>query len=46
MEIYEQVLEDLNPLKMDIDLLNTITQEEYDFLVDTLTKHRWENHND
>ena len=34
------------PLKMDMDLLNTFTQEEYDLLVDTLTKHRWENHND
>ena len=45
-KIYEQVLEDLNPLKMDMDLLNTFTQEEYDLLVDTLTKHRWENHND
>ena len=44
-KIYEQVLEDLNPLKMDMDLLNTFTQEEYDLLVDTLTKHRWENHN-
>ena len=45
-KIYEQVLEDLNPLKMDMDLLNTFNQEEYDLLVDTLTKHRWENHND
>ena len=44
-KIYEQVLEDLNPLKMDMDLLNTSTQEEYDLLVDTLTQHRWENHN-
>lgn len=46
-KIYEQVLEDLNPLKMNMDdLLNTFTQEEYDLLVDTLTQHRWENYYD
>ena len=43
--IQDKVIKDLNPLKMDMDLLNTFTQEEYDLLVDTLTKHRWENHN-
>jgi molybdenum cofactor biosynthesis enzyme MoaA len=45
-KIYEQVLEDLNPLKMDMDLLRTFTQEEYNLLVDILTKHRWENYYD
>tara|TARA_R100001126_G_scaffold71508_1_gene41610 strand:- start:762 stop:947 length:186 start_codon:yes stop_codon:yes gene_type:complete len=50
-KIYEQVLEILNPLKIkipswDMDLLNTLTQEEYDLLVDTLTEHRWANYCD
>tara|TARA_R100001129_G_C5261559_1_gene231330 strand:+ start:326 stop:517 length:192 start_codon:yes stop_codon:yes gene_type:complete len=41
-KIYERVLNDLVSIKMDMDLLSTFTQEEYDLLVDTLTKHRWE----
>ena len=45
-KIYERVLNDLVSIKMDMDLLSTFTQEEYDLLVDTLTKHRWENYND
>ena len=50
-KIYEQVLKILNPLKIkipswDMDLPNTLTQEEYDLLVDTLTKHRWADYRD
>jgi len=43
-KIYERVLNDLVSIKMDMDLLSTFTQEEYDLLVDTLTQHRWEKY--
>jgi hypothetical protein len=39
-KIYEQVLEDLAPLE------ETLSKEEFEKVVETVTQYRWENHND
>tara|TARA_R100001224_G_scaffold44303_1_gene25542 strand:- start:753 stop:923 length:171 start_codon:yes stop_codon:yes gene_type:complete len=44
--IEDRVIEDLNSLKMDMDILGTFTQEEYDLLVYTLADFRWKNYRD
>ncbi len=38
-KIYEQVLKDLAPLE------ETLSKEEFEKVVETVTQHRWENHN-